>query len=393
MCQNTPMATPKRVAVLGSTGSIGTSTMKVARDLPHLVQIRTLAAGRNYKLLAQQIAEFRPCLAVCSDPADLPQLRALAPAGTDLDAGAEALLRAATHPEVDIVLVAIVGTAGLMPALAAIRAGKDLAIASKEILVLAGEIITREAKKHNVRLLPVDSEHNAIFQCLEGRDVASIKRIILTASGGPFRTTPPSQLEHVTPEQALQHPTWNMGRKITTDSATMFNKALEMIEAQWLFNMPIDRIDVIIHPQSIIHSMVETVDGSVLAQLSVTDMAFPIQYALTYPLRVSNSLPPIDWHTIGSLSFEPPDEKKFPALRLAREAGRAGGTLPAVLNAANEVAVEAFLERKIPFPAIWRVVEETMRHHSTLPHPDLDQLIFADREAREIAKELIKRTH
>jgi 1-deoxy-D-xylulose-5-phosphate reductoisomerase len=385
------MSTPKRVAVLGSTGSIGTSTMKVARDLPHLVQIRTLAAGRNCELLAQQIAEFQPALAVCSDTADLPRLRSLAPPGAQIDAGPEAIIRAATHPEVDIVLVAIVGTAGLLPALAAIRAGKDLAIASKEILVLAGEIVTREARRHNVRLLPVDSEHNAIFQCLEGRDPATIKRLILTASGGPFRATPAAELEHVTPEQALRHPTWSMGRKITTDSATMFNKALEMIEARWLFDMPIDRVDVVIHPQSIVHSMIETVDGSVLAQLSVTDMAFPIQYALTYPLRVSNSLPPLDWHTIGSLTFEAPDEKKFPALRLAREAGRAGGTLPAVLNAANEVAVEAFFQRKISFPAIWRIVEQIMLAHNTIPHPDLDQLIAADAEARAKTNETIAR--
>ncbi len=377
---------PKRVAVLGSTGSIGTSTMKVARDLPHLVQIKTLAAGRNVELLARQAAEFHPALAVCSCEEDLLALRDKCPSDVVTDAGDEALIRAATHPEVDIVLVAIVGVAGLAPALAAIRSGKDLAVASKEILVLAGEIVTSEARRHGVKILPVDSEHNAIFQCLEGVAPEFVKRLILTASGGPFRTTPIPELERVRPEQALKHPTWSMGKKITIDSATMFNKALEMIEARWLFDIPIASVDVVVHPQSIVHSMVEMVDGSVLAQLSVTDMAFPIQYALCYPRRVPNTLPPIDWAKISSLTFELPDEKKFPALRLAREAGEICGTMPAVLNASNEVAVEAFLAGRIRFPEIWALVEETMQQHTPQQHPTLEDLIAADNQAREMAR-------
>jgi 1-deoxy-D-xylulose-5-phosphate reductoisomerase len=289
-----------------------------------------------------------------------------------------------------LVLIAIVGTAGLRPALAAIEAGKDIAVASKEILVMAGEAVMTAAREHGVSVLPVDSEHNAIFQCLEGRSSEQVRRIILTASGGPFRTWPAEDLQKVTVEQALKHPTWTMGAKITTDSATLFNKGLEMIEARWLFDVEMSRVDVIVHPQSIIHSMVEFVDNSVLAQLSTTDMCFPIQYAVTWPERVPNRLPPLNFATLGQLTFEPPRREDFPALDLARWAGETGGTLPAVLNAANEVAVAAFLGRQCSFPAIWQTVEKVMRTHTVTPHASLEEIIAADAWAREIATGILK---
>jgi 1-deoxy-D-xylulose-5-phosphate reductoisomerase len=288
--------------------------------------------------------------------------------------------------EADMVLVAIVGTAGLAPALAALRTGKDLAVASKEILVLAGSAVMEEAKKRKRQVLPVDSEHNAIFQCLQGANGKEVQKIILTASGGPFRQMPAKEMAKVTVAQALKHPTWSMGKKITIDSATMFNKGLEMIEAHWLFGLPMAQVDVVVHPQSIVHSMVEFVDGSVLAQLSVTDMCFPIQYAITYPERRPSGLPPLDLPKLGSLTFEQPDEKRFPALRLAREAGEAGGTLPGVFNAANEVAVEAFLDEKIPFPRIWELVESVMSSHQNISEPDLAAIIAADGWARAEAR-------
>jgi 1-deoxy-D-xylulose-5-phosphate reductoisomerase len=291
----------------------------------------------------------------------------------------------------DIVLISIVGTAGLHPALAAIEAGKDLAIASKEILVMAGEIITARAAEKNIRILPVDSEHNAIFQCLEGHrgPESEISRLILTASGGPFRDTPASELWNVTPEMALNHPTWNMGPKITIDSATLFNKGLEMIEARWLFGIEMDRIEAIIHPQSIIHSMVEFTDGSVLAQLSRTDMGFPIQYALTYPNRLAGSLKPLDFAELSKLEFAAPRSEDFPALKLARQAGLTGGTLPAVMNAANEVAVDAFRSGKIRFPNIWQTVANVMQSHQTILKPTLEQILTADGQARLAAEDMI----
>jgi 1-deoxy-D-xylulose-5-phosphate reductoisomerase len=290
-----------------------------------------------------------------------------------------------------MVLVSIVGTTGLAPALEAIRANKELAVASKEILVMAGEEVTREAAAHQVPILPVDSEHNAIFQCLVGEPSRHIRRLILTASGGPFRKTPAADLVKVRPEQALKHPTWNMGRKITIDSATLFNKGLEMIEARWLFGVPMEQVEVVVHPQSIVHSLVEFVDGSQLAQLSHSDMCFPIQYAVTYPDRLPNRLKPLDLAQVGSLHFEAPDPVRFPALRLAREAGTKGGTLPAVLNAANEVAVPAFLDGKILFPAIWETVEAVMKAHTNVEHPHLDQIIKADTWARATAQEEVAR--
>jgi len=273
-----------------------------------------------------------------------------------------------------------------------LQSGKDLAVASKEILVLAGSAVMAEAKKRGKQILPVDSEHNAIFQCLQGANGKEVRKVILTASGGPFRQSSSQEMEKVTVGQALKHPTWSMGKKITIDSATMFNKGLEMIEAHWLFGVPMSRVDVVVHPQSIVHSMVEFIDGSVLAQLSVTDMCFPIQYAVTYPERMTSGLPPLDLAKLGNLSFEAPDEKRFPALRLAREAGEAGGTLPGVFNAANEVAVEAFLEGRISFPRIWGMVESVMQEHRTEKNPNLDSIVAADQWARVQAKAQLGRS-
>ncbi len=363
----------RRVVILGATGSIGQSARKVARHLPEHMKIVGMSGHSNSAALAEAAAEF-------------PEARVVQSSGSD---GAEKLIELATLPEADLVLIAIVGTAGLAPALAAIEAGKDIAVASKEILVLAGEIVMEAARQKRVHVLPIDSEHNAIFQCLEGRDPAHVRRLILTCSGGPFRQTPADELATVTPEQALRHPTWKMGRKISIDSATLFNKALEMLEAHWLFGVPMDRIDVVVHPQSIVHSLVEFIDGSQLAQLSHSDMCFPIQYAVTWPERVPGALPTLDLANIGRLEFEAPREDVFPALRLARVAGETGGTMPAVLNAANEVAVDSFLAGRIPFPKIWATVEEVMQTHETVTHPDLPALLEADNQARERATHLL----
>jgi 1-deoxy-D-xylulose-5-phosphate reductoisomerase len=381
------MSSRKRVVILGSTGSIGESALKVARDIPDRMEVVGLAAGRSAQALLAQAAEFKPRAVALYDTTELASVRGQLPAGTACHGGAEGLIELATLPEAELVLIAIVGTAGLAPALAAIRAGKAIAVASKEILVMAGEEVTREAAKHNVPILPVDSEHNAIFQCLVGEPSRHIRRLILTASGGPFRKTPAAELHLVTPAQALKHPTWNMGRKITIDSATLFNKGLEMIEARWLFGVPMEQVEVVVHPQSIVHSLVEFVDGSQLAQLSHSDMCFPIQYAVTYPDRLPNRLRPLNLAEVGALHFEAPDPVRFPALRLAREAGMTGGTLPAVLNAANEIAVPAFLDGKIPFPEIWRTVEAVMRKHQTVQHPHLDEILRADAWARNTAAE------
>jgi 1-deoxy-D-xylulose-5-phosphate reductoisomerase len=289
-----------------------------------------------------------------------------------------------------MVLVAIVGTGGLRPALAAIHAGKHLAVASKEILVMAGEIVMREARDKGVNVLPVDSEHNAIFQCLEGKSSSDVRRIILTASGGPFRETARGDFDSITPEQALKHPTWNMGPKITIDSATLFNKGLEMIEAHWLFGVEMDCVEVVIHPQSIVHSMVEFTDGSTLAQLSYSNMCFPIQYAVTWPDRVPNTLPSLDFSKLSKLEFFTPRYEDFPALNLARRAGETGGTFPAVMNAANEIAVAAFLERRMRFPDIWHVVKEVMNRHTAVAHADLDAILQADQWARNEAQGCVK---
>jgi len=374
----------RRVVVLGATGSIGQSARRIARQIPGRMEIVGLSAHVNASDLSQAAHETGAsavCLVDTSRTAELSL-----PPDTRHFPGAEGLITLATLPEADLVLIAIVGTGGLAPALAAIEAGKDIAVASKEILVMAGEIVMQRAREKGVRVLPVDSEHNAIFQCLDGRDPATVRRLILTASGGPFRQTPAADLPGVTIAQALRHPTWSMGRKITIDSATLFNKGLEMIEARWLFDTTMERIDVVVHPQSIIHSLVEFLDGSLLAQLSHSDMGFPIQYAVTYPDRLPHCLPPLDLAALGQLTFEAPRTTDFPALDLARAAGEAGGTLPAVFNAANEVAVERFLDRSVSFPDIWRIVAAVMEKHRPVANPDLAAILQADSEARLLAQ-------
>jgi 1-deoxy-D-xylulose-5-phosphate reductoisomerase len=376
----------RRVILLGSTGSIGVSAIKVAATIPGRMEIVGMAAHRSAHKLAAAANLTKPEALCLVDPASLDELRAALTYKPKIFTGEEGLVELSTLSGADLVLVAIVGTAGLRPALAAIDCGKDLAIASKEILVMAGEIVMSHARNNNVSILPVDSEHNAIFQCLEAKRSEEIQNLILTASGGPFRQLPAERLENVTKSDALRHPTWKMGQKITIDSATLFNKGLEMIEARWLFNVPMSRVQVVIHPQSIVHSMVEFVDGSILAQLSHSDMCFPIQYAVTWPDRVPTTLKPLRLADVRKLEFEEPRYDVFPALDLARQAGEAGGVLPAVLNAANEVAVQAFLDDQIPFGEIWRLVQNAMGHHSNLARPSLDDIIRADKEARQFVR-------
>ncbi len=375
----------KNVVLLGSTGSIGTSTLKVAEDLPDRIRLLGLAAGNNASLLLEQTRKHHPEAISISDPAKARELRDALGTAPEVFAGAEGLVKLATLPGADIVLIAIVGTAGLQPALAAIRAGKDIAIASKEILVMAGEIVMNEARRNGVRVLAVDSEHSAIFQCLDGKPSDSVRRLWLTASGGPFRATPLEDFAQITVERALKHPSWVMGRKITIDSATLFNKGLEMIEARWLFGIEMDRVSVVVHPQSVVHSLVEFVDGSMLAQLSTPDMCLPIQYALTYPHRAPSERVQTSLARLGSLTFEEPDPKRFPALTLARKAGEIGGTLTAVFNAANEVAVEAFVNRQIGFLQIPETVRHVMECHDVVAHPTLEQILAADSWARQAA--------
>lgn len=380
----------KKVVLLGSTGSIGTSTIKVVEDLPDRIQLIGLAAGNNLELLLEQTRKYRPRIISITDPAKAKQLREQLGSDTEVFHGNDGLLKLATMPEADIVLIAIVGTAGLQPALAAIRAGKDIAIASKEILVMAGEIVMAEARKHGVRVLAVDSEHSAIFQCLDGKPPGSVRRLWLTASGGPFRSTPKAEFPSITVQRALKHPSWVMGRKITIDSATLFNKGLEMIEARWLFDIEMPRVAVVVHPQSVVHSMVEFVDGSMLAQLSTPDMCLPIQYALTYPDRAASCRVQTNLAKLGSLTFEEPDPDRFPALALARTAGEVGGTMPAVLNAANEVAVEAFVNRRLSFTGISETVRRALESHQTVAHPSLEQILAADAWARQTAAALAR---
>ena len=384
----------KRVVILGSTGSIGTSALKVARDIPERMEVVALAAHSSVGKLAEQAREFGVRHVCIFDESKVAELRALLPADVKICAGLAGLCELAALEEADMVLVSIIGTAGLQPTLCAIDAGKDLAIASKEILVMAGEVVMTRAAEKGINVLPVDSEHNAIYQCLQGNHggAEQVSRLILTASGGPFRTTPREQLAKVTLEQALKHPTWKMGRKITIDSATLFNKGLEMIEARWLFDIPMERVDVIVHPQSIVHSLVEYRDGSILAQLSSSDMCFPIQYAVTWPERIDNSLPHLNLAELAALRFEAPRWDDFPALNLARHAGLTGGTMPAMYNAANEVAVQAFVEGRLSFPGIWQTVEKTLAAATPEDyHGQLDIILAADAWAREYAASLIRR--
>lgn len=371
------MAALKRIAVLGSTGSLGTQTLEVARAFPHRLQVVGLAAGHNHKLLEQQIGEFRPRLVAFEGDR-------LAPGDYHRLAAPEM----AAHPEVDLVVVLTAGKAGLLPTLAALKAGKPVALANKEVLVMAGELVTGQARASGVPIIPVDSEHSALWQCLRGEEVGQVARLVLTASGGPFRHLPTLELETVDAARALAHPTWSMGPKVTVDSATLMNKGMEVIEAHWLFSLPYDRISVVVHPQSIVHSLVEFADGSLKAQLSAPDMRLPIQYALSYPER----WPGPGWGRLRleeapPLTFEPPDTAHFPCLRLAVEAGQAGGTAPAVLAAADEVAVSLFLKGQMGFTGIPRLIEAVLARHTPLPHPTLEQVLEADAWATEAARE------
>lgn len=374
------MGDVKRIAILGSTGSIGRQALEVVRAFPAKLRVVALAANRNVDLLAKQLKEFQPRM-FCSS------------VKPDLDYGGKFLSpeEIASHPELDLVIVATIGKAGLGPTLAALRAGKTVALASKEVLVMAGEIIRREARAYKAKVVPIDSEHSAIWQCLRGEG-SKPRRLFLTASGGPFYRYSKAQLARVTPEQTLQHPVWRMGHKITVDSATLMNKGLEVIEAHWLFLFPFDDIKILIHPQSIIHSMVEFTDGSLKAQLSWPDMRLPIQYALSYPRRWSNSqVPRLDWTEIHSLDFEPADYDRFPCLKLAVEAGRQGGTYPAVLCAVDEVAVELFLSHRINFADIPRLVLETLERHRNVRRPSLEEILAAYDWARECATSVFVR--
>ncbi len=367
----------RKIAVLGSTGSIGRQALDIIRSFPDEFRVVALASNKSLELLKGQLREFRPRM-VCSSTKP------------DVNYGGEflSLQEIASHPEVDLVVVAIAGRAGLSPTLAALQAGKTVALASKEVLVMAGEIIVGEASLHKAQILPIDSEHSAIWQCLQGEE-SKPERLLLTASGGPFYHYSQSQLTEVSPQQTLQHPVWQMGKKITIDSATLMNKGLEVIEAHWLFSFPFDSIAVLVHRQSIIHSMVEFSDGSLKAQLSWPDMRLPIQYALSYPRRWPNSeLPRLDWNRIHSLTFEPVDYDRFPCLKLAVEAGKSGGTYPAVLCAADEVAVELFLSHEISFTDIAKVVQQTLERHQSISNPSLEEILAADAWARECATHL-----
>ncbi|MFC2021187.1 1-deoxy-D-xylulose-5-phosphate reductoisomerase [Chloroflexota bacterium] len=375
--------TVKQLAILGSTGSIGQQALEVVRTQPHRFQVVGLAAGQNLDLLSKQINEFEPSFVYHQDKGT-----SLHQEGVDYEL--LSLEDIACHPHVDTVVIATSGKEGLIPTLAAVRAGKNVALANKESLVMAGEIITNEAKLNYARILPIDSEHSAIWQCLNG-EIQPAARLILTASGGPFRQYSPAQLEKVTVKQALKHPSWKMGKKVTIDSATLMNKGLEIIEAHWLFDMSFDNIRVLVHPQSIVHSMVEFIDSSIKAQLSYPDMRLPIQYALSYPERLPNpEFRKLDWGEISSLSFEQPDFNSFPCLKLAIEAGQRGGTYPAVLCAADEVAVEMFLSQYIKFTDIARLVEQTLAEHKAIAHPALEEIMTADTWAREKVMQLIK---
>ncbi len=377
------------LALLGSTGSIGKSALAVARALPDRIHVSLLAAGRNWELLAEQAREFHPGCVCLEDAAHLDDLRAAVPAGCKVISGREALCEAVAAPEITTVLCAIVGTGGLFPTLSAIRARKTIALASKEVMVMAGRLVTDEAKKFSARILPVDSEHSALFQCLEGRRPSEVAHLILTASGGPFRRTPVSEMDQMTWEQALAHPTWSMGPKVTVDSASLMNKALEMIEARWLFDVEGPRIEVLVHPQSIVHSLVRFRDGALLAQMSQPDMRFPIQYALTWPEHIASNLPALDLAEIATLTFERPDETRFPSLGFARAALEAGGALPAILNAANEIAFERFRAGTIRFTDIWRIVERTMDALGRCGDGTLDEVLEADARARDYARRIV----
>ena len=379
------MRKKKRIVILGSTGSVGENAVKVAMRLADRIEVVGIAAGRNVSRLADQASYLNCRFAAIGDKNHYESLKKAVPPHCTALAGTEGLVEMVTHPDVDMVLCAIVGTGGLIPVLKAIEAGKDIALASKEVLVAAGELVMNEVHRNKIRLLPVDSEHSAVFQCLDGRKPEEISKIILTASGGPFRASTFEEMEKASYSEALLHPTWNMGPKITIDSATLVNKGLEVIEARWLFGVRPKDIDVVIHPQSVIHSMVEFTDHTVLAQMSAPDMRFPIQYALTYPEKLSGGLAPLDFAKLGTLTFEKPDTKKFPALELAYHALDRGGTMPVVFNAANESAVQRFKKGEIRFTQIPEVIEKTMLAHKLLEELTLDAILSAEQWAGETA--------
>ena len=374
----------KRIALLGSTGSIGRNTLDVVRQLGEDYRIVALAANRSWKLLADQVREFRPACVAMSDADAAERLReSLGATDTRILTGEDGCAEIARSDDVDIVVAAMVGAAGLPAAIEALRHGKVLAIANKEPLVIAGQLISDLARANGATVLPVDSEHSAIFQAMKAGKRNEVRRVIITASGGPFRNKSPEELQSVTPEQALDHPTWQMGAKITIDSATLMNKALEIIEARWLFGLSVHEIAVVIHPQSIVHSLVEFCDGSVIAQMGMPDMKVPIRYALTYPGRCEADVEPLDLSKVGQLTFDEPDIERFPALRLGFEVAEQGGTTGAVLSAANEVAVKQFLDGDIAFTQIVETVESTLTKHHVVANPSLDQIMDADRWARQ----------
>ena len=380
----------KRIAILGSTGSIGTQALDVVRHLPEEFSVEVLAANSNVELFARQIEEFRPKLAVLADEAAYKQLSAWNFAGVELAGGRQAFIDAAGFDGVEIVLTSMSGFAGLEPTIKAINAGKNIALANKETLVVAGELVTKLAKARGVKILPVDSEHGAFFQCLQGEDFRTIEKLLLTASGGPFRGKRLDELLNVTVNEVLAHPTWNMGKKITVDSATLVNKGLEVIEAKFLYGVTYDQIQVVVHPQSIVHSMVEFNDGSIIAQLAAPDMRLPIQYALTYPRRLPSPVKKLNFWEINSLTFEKPDVETFLGLKFAYEAGKMGGTLPCTFNAANEVAVNAFLRGRIKFLKIYDVIYQAMSSRPVKQNPMLEDLLAEDTATRRLAEKFIE---
>ena len=382
----------KGLSILGSTGSVGTNVLRVVDAFRDRFRVLGLAGGQNVEVLAEQVVRHRPrVVSVATGEGKLRLERLVDLSGIRVGVGAEGMVDVATHPEATLVVAAAVGAVGLVPTYRALEAGKDVALANKETLVMAGELMVAQSKAKGGRLLPIDSEHCALHQCLDGRTPAEVRRLVLTASGGPFRSRPRETFDAITRVEALNHPTWSMGRKITIDSATLMNKGLEVIEARWLFGVEADRIEVLVHPQSVVHSMVEFVDGTVLAQLGVTDMRLPIQYALSHPERWEAAIPGLDFTRAMKLEFEVPDRDKFPCLGLAYRALAAGGSTPAVLNAANEEAVAAFLEGRMGFPAIAESILEVMEAHPTSPVRALEDVLAADAWARKTAREALLR--
>ena len=381
----------KKIAVLGSTGSIGTQTLDVVRNHSDILKIEVLAANNNDELLEKQIEEFAPSIAVLNDKNAYEKLNARYSGKTQLLCGEEGLIEGVVNDKIDTVVTSLMGFAGLRPTMAAIDAGKNIALANKETLVVAGELVMQKAKEKNIEIMPIDSEHGALFQCLHGEDMAKVDKLLVTASGGPFRGKTKEELQNVSVKQCLNHPTWKMGRKITIDSATLMNKGLEVIEAKQLYGVSYDNIQVVVHPQSIVHSMVQYADGSVIAQLASTDMRLPIQYALTYPERMECVAPKLDFWQMQPLTFEKPDTDTFRGLALAYEAGKIGGSMPCVMNAANEIAVEAFLNEQIRFLDIYDIIEDEMLSHITLVSPKLEDLFEIDAITRQNVKEKLSK--